>query len=136
MPTTAFAETPSPLGRFVNEYWTTLAAAGWHGYVRFGRGALLLSASVVAPTTGRERVGWRPAYVVLATVPEVRRLIGLYDPEESIVVLSLPDAAGEGRGVWDDATIERRRLLPGELLEAGVFRFRPCPRDAHFRLAS
>src|SRR5690349_4406535 len=125
---------PHLLDEFVREYWTPLAAAAWHGYVRFGRGAVLVSPQFMTRLRGGEE-RWRPAYVVSATVSTVSALIARYDPDETIVIVSLPDVPPPPVALGD-TQIERRTVRPGESFEAGVFRYLPRPRMAHGRLAS
>jgi hypothetical protein len=130
----SLAPTPAltSLESFVEDHWKHLAAATWHGYIRFGRGALLVSPADRDAAPPEQSWILRPTYMVNTTVWTVADLLTRYDPKCSIVVLSLP--AHDAARRFEDGEFERRTVPAGLAVEAGIFRYSPSPPAAYIEI--
>ncbi len=80
---------------YIRRHWTALAATAWQGYIRHGRGSLLIDMSsrrapyVSYCTRLRPKSAQEPGWLSPATAAQIRQ----YDPRREVMCIVLHDDA-------------------------------------------
>jgi hypothetical protein len=108
----------------VEKNWAAFAGRAWKGYLKYGRGAVLLHVRDVVRQLAGEPFTLRMGYVTAAGMKSRDGLCGTYDPAVSILVAATTDdalAASDG-GVFAPLN---------EWFEAWRFEQEPSPPEVH-----